>query len=260
MLATTSAPSSGPFASAAASQAPQTLSELDERLAAGLPGVLLARAPRGVTEALLAHAARRAKGAGRLAVIARAHEGVPLWQEVAFRLGAPRLACSPARCAEQIATAALLRRALIVAPLPVAGSWDRAVAVELAALASPPSVLFVSDGADAAGDIAGERFEVTATLDEGEKRRWWSAVADEARAMLASDDLAQLDSWWSAVKRASVAEPTSERGGGAPRARSARSSRRSRSPGAPGRSRRSVRSRPLGEGRSTRSSRRAPCS
>ena len=191
--------------------------------------MLVARAPHDVAEALLAHAARRARSAGRLAILARAHAGAPLWQEVAARLSLPRIACDPVKCAEQIATAALLRRATIIAPLPAAGTWDRAVAVELSLLASPPLVLFVAEGEDAADDLKGERFDVAPTLDGDEKKRWWSAIAEEAHAMVASDQLAQLDSWWGAVKRASAARrrrPTRKR----PRKRGARCSRRWRWP------------------------------
>jgi transcriptional regulator with GAF, ATPase, and Fis domain/tetratricopeptide (TPR) repeat protein len=200
-----SAPSAGPFASSPPS--PRTLSDLDERLAAGTPGILIARAQDRVVDALLAHAARRGQGGGRIAIVARAHAGAPLWQEVASRLGVPRIPCNPSRCAEQIAGAALVRRALVVARLPHPGSWDHAVAVELSSLASPPFVLFVADERDDAGDVAGARFDVTTTLDDGEKRCWWSAIADEAHALVASDDLARLESWWAAAKRASVAQP-----------------------------------------------------
>ena len=142
-----------------------------------------------------------------MAIVARPHAGAPLWQEVASRLTIARLPCSPSRCAEQIATAALLRRAILLAPLPPQGSWDRAVAVELAALETVPFLLFVSDETDSADDLRGERFDVAATLDDGEKRRWWSAIAEEAQQMLASDDLAELDAWWGAMKRASAAHP-----------------------------------------------------
>ncbi len=169
--------------------------------------MLIARAPLGVMEALIAHAARRARGAGRVAVVAKARAGAPLWHEVAVRLASPLTTSNPAKCAEQIATAALLQRALIVAPLPVDGSWDRAVAAELAALATAPSILFVGDGSDGTLDLGSETFDVPATLDETERRRWWSAVAHEAHSAVATNDFGGLESWWAAARRAAVATP-----------------------------------------------------
>ncbi|HEY2512792.1 MAG TPA: hypothetical protein VGI39_18125, partial [Polyangiaceae bacterium] len=179
-------------------------------MASGLPGVLVARAPHDVAAALLAHAARRARGTGRLAVMARAQDGAPLWQEVAARLSLSKIPCDPAKCAEQIAMAAVLRRAILIAPLPKAGSWDRAVAVELSALASGPLVLLVGDGDDPAADLRADRFDVTPVLDEDGKRRWWSAIADEAYERVVGDELANLEAWWGAVKRASVAPEPSD--------------------------------------------------
>ncbi|MGO8996939.1 MAG: sigma 54-interacting transcriptional regulator [Polyangiaceae bacterium] len=214
MLASTSALSSGLLASAA--PAPRTLSDLDERLVSGRLEVLVARAPHGIVDALLAHAARSAKrakvpsgqpGQARLTIVARAHAGAPLWQEVALRLAIPHLALEPAACAEQIAAAALLRKAMIFAPLPAEGSWDRAVAAELSSRDSVPLVLFVaaSEDGETADDIRGDRFDVAPQLDSDEKHRWWSAIADEAHALVGSDDLAQLDAWWAAIKRAPAA-------------------------------------------------------
>jgi transcriptional regulator with GAF, ATPase, and Fis domain len=200
--------STSPFGSGSVASPPpasQTLSDLDERLVAARSGVFIARAPRDAMEALLAHAARRAKSAGRLTITSRAHAGAPLWQEVASRLGVANLACEPSRCAAQIAAAALVRNLLIIAPLPAAGSWDRAVGAELASLQPTPLILFVSDPTDPASDVQGDRFDVASTLNEEEKRRWCSAITDEAHGLVASADLAQLESWWGAMKRASSA-------------------------------------------------------
>ena len=127
-----------------------------------------------------------------------------MWHEVAARLRVAKLPNEPMACAATIATNAFLRRATIVAPLPRAGSWDRAVAAEIALLANAPLIVFVSDGEDAASDVHGERFDVAPTLHEDAKARWWRAVADEAHAMVASDDLAAYEAWWSAVKSAAV--------------------------------------------------------
>ena len=194
---------SGPLASASPSL--RTLTELDERLAIGSPGVVVVRAAAESVEALLAHAARRLRSVGRTAIVARAHAGAPLWHEVAARLRVGRLPNEPLACAATIATNAFLRRATIVAPLPRAGTWDRAIAAELALLTNAPLIVFVGSGEDTANDVQGERFDVAATLHEDAKARWWRAVADEAHAIVASDDLASYEAWWANVKRAAVA-------------------------------------------------------
>jgi len=96
-----------------------------------------------------------------------------------------------------------------VAPLPVAGSWDRAVATELAVRNNAPLVVFVGDEEDAGSDVPGERFDVAPRLDAEAKARWWLAVASEAHALVTDDDLGAHEAWWSAVKRAPTA-PHSE--------------------------------------------------
>ena len=128
-------------------------------------------------EALLAHAQRRARSVGKGSILARAHVGAPLWHEVACRLDVRRLSLEPEACARQIASAATLQRVVLLARLPAPGTWDRLVAAELASLAAPPLALFVTDEADAATDLKGERFFVAPVLHGEARRSWASAVS-----------------------------------------------------------------------------------
>ncbi len=196
---------SGPLAAASSSScsSPQTLAELDERLATVLGGVLVVQAPREANEALIAHLGRRLRSLGHTTILARAQAGAPLWHEVAARLLLGRLPNEPMACANAIVANALLRRAAIVAPLPREGTWDRAVAVEIAARAGAPRIVFVSDAESAATDVQGEHFDIGPTLGTEAKALWWRAVADEAHALVASDDLGTYEEWWSGVRRAS---------------------------------------------------------
>ncbi len=117
------------------------------------------------------------------------------------------------RCAEQIASAAVGGRAAIVMPLPALGSWDRSVAAELALLgagpatsAGAPLTVFVTDQIEQAKDIRAERFDVSPRFDEGERRRWWTAVAHDSDGNVASGDLTALESWWENARRAPDAQ------------------------------------------------------
>ena len=198
-----------PFLSASV---PQTtalsrgFAELDERVIAGPAGVLLVRATSADAGAAAgAHVGRRMSALGATPIFARARTGAPLWRDVASLLGLSQLPCDPSRCASEIAQAAQARHAVIIAALPAAGSWDRSVAVELSSLTSPPLVVFlasVTSGGDAAHDLRAEVFDIAPTLDATEVRRWWIAVADDAHADVATDEIAKLDAWWASVRRA----------------------------------------------------------
>ena len=179
---------------------------LDDRVAAPEKGgILFVHAPSpdaGVAAG--AHVGRRAAASGGFVLSLRARVGAPLWREVASQLGLARVSSQPRVCAEEIAQAAVPKRAVIIAPLPPAGSWDRLVAQEVAHLALPPLVVFLTDGAEAASDLRADAFDIGATLDHSEMGRWWAAVADQAHAELVTDDLAALEAWWGAMRRVEV--------------------------------------------------------
>ena len=184
---------------------PRSFVALDEHILAGGNGVVLARSP--VMETALAagaHIARRVGAQKFLPLQVKARAGAPLWREVASLLGMARLPCEPSACADEIASTATLRRAVIIAPLPRAGTWDRAVAIELTRLAAAPLIVFLSDADESALDVHGEVFDVGASLDAVEMQRWWGAIAEQAHAEFVTDDLAALDSWWAATRRTAV--------------------------------------------------------
>src|SRR4051794_22761464 len=80
------------------------LTELEERVASGAGGVIVASVPATseMKHALLAHVARCVRAKGQLAIVARAHAGIPMWRAMASRLSQGRIECTPAKCAEQI--------------------------------------------------------------------------------------------------------------------------------------------------------------
>ncbi len=135
----------------------------------------------------------------------RTRAGAPLWAEVAGRLALTTLESDPLRCAEQVSSAAVAGRAVIVAPLPAAGTWDRSVAADLAIVSNMPLTVLVTDASDPAKDIRGERFDVGPTLDGAERLRWWSAVCEDADAHVGSRELTELEAWWENARRAPAA-------------------------------------------------------
>jgi transcriptional regulator with GAF, ATPase, and Fis domain/tetratricopeptide (TPR) repeat protein len=177
---------------------PHGFAELDERVSSGVVGLAIVRAPSASTSAALgAHLARRARTAGSFVIEGRARRGSPLWHDVAWRLGIGPLPSDPVSAADAIARTACVRRATIIATLPSSGTWDRAVAAELATVAGAPQVLLVAYGPDPAEDLRAEIYDVGATLDAAERRRWWAALADAAQTEVASEAIDRLEAWWS---------------------------------------------------------------
>jgi transcriptional regulator with GAF, ATPase, and Fis domain/tetratricopeptide (TPR) repeat protein len=199
------------FAAAAPTVAARGFVELDDRIASTIGGVMVVRAPsRDAANAVGAHVARRARAAGLHVIEARAWRGTPLWREVASRLGIGVLASDPCEAAEAVARAATQRRALVVAELSGAGSWDRAVACATSALAAPPPVVLLAAGAEGADDLQADVYDVGAALDASERLRWWAALADAAQTDVAVDALASLDAWWENARRAPLARAASD--------------------------------------------------
>lgn len=175
--------------------------ELDERIVAAQPGVVLVRAPRDVHGPILAHAARRLRTSGWLAIEATAREGAPLFREVATHLGVGSSPCDPVLAADQVVQASAGRSVAILAAMPKDGSWDRAVAAELAQ--NPRGLLLVLVGAGELPAWDASSFEVAGDLTGSDKLRWLSAVAEEAQGDLPASDLRTLEGWWSKARRVS---------------------------------------------------------
>jgi DNA-binding NtrC family response regulator/tetratricopeptide (TPR) repeat protein len=195
-------------------------SELDERLlsqgvGAGLarvlaqdgPQILIARATSlGAAAALEHHASRRWNSIHAAPVRASARAGAPLWHDIATKLRISLDDNDPAHCAEKIAQALSSRP--VVAPLPAASTWDRAVLEELARLDLPLVLFFTTannsnndDTTDLAAQLRAQLFEISAELDAEAQRRWFSAAADAAQTSRSGEDLASLDAWWSTAER-----------------------------------------------------------
>jgi transcriptional regulator with GAF, ATPase, and Fis domain len=194
------------FPAATSALGPRGFIDLDDRVVAGVGGVAVVRAPsREAAEAMGAHLARRARALGQCTIEARSGLGAPLWREVASRLGVGTLAGDPTEAAAAVARAALLRRAVVVAALPAAGTWDRAVAHAMTSLASPPPVFLVASSGEAVDDLRADPFEISGTLDPLERARWWSAVAEAAHLDVAADAIAALEGWWQNARHAPLA-------------------------------------------------------
>ncbi|MBX3204315.1 MAG: sigma 54-interacting transcriptional regulator [Labilithrix sp.] len=162
-------------------------------------GVVVVRASLEVHGPIVAHASRRLRTSGFLPVDAAVRSGAPLFREVAMHLGLAAVPVDPAACADAIADAAAAQRAAIVAPLPSAGSWDRAVALELARH-TRLLLVFVTE-ADAPAFADASVFDVAADLGAGDKLRWLSAVAEQAQSDLPAADLRSLEAWWAKARR-----------------------------------------------------------
>jgi transcriptional regulator with GAF, ATPase, and Fis domain/tetratricopeptide (TPR) repeat protein len=178
---------------------------LDERLRLGAPGVLLVQVvSANAASAVAAHVARRARARGATIIQGRSRPGSPLWRDVAVRLGIATVECGARDCAAQVVAAANNHRAIIVAPLPWVGSWDRDVANEIGARSGTQLVVFVSEASDPADDLQAERFEVSGTLDPAETVQWWSAIAPEADRLVGTSELHALHAWWEGARRTRV--------------------------------------------------------
>jgi len=190
--------------------------ELDERIVSAQPGVLVVRAPLDVHGPIVAHTSRRLRTSGFHPLDAAVRTGAPLFREVAMHLGLGTAPVDPFACAEAIGAAALAQRAAIVAPLPSAGTWDRAVATELAKNTRLLLVFVTAGESEAIGDAS--VFDVASDLSPSDKLRWLSAVAEEAQSDLPAADLRSLEAWWAKARRVvPEAAATFEDLGAAPR-------------------------------------------
>ncbi|WP_394825986.1 sigma 54-interacting transcriptional regulator [Pendulispora albinea] len=99
----------------------------------------------------------------------------------------------------------------VIASLPRAGTWDRLVATELATvrmaspeapsgIVSPLLVFATSETSDVATDLGAQTFDVAPTLGDDEKRRWFTALCDDAERLFESDDISTLEKFWQTLK------------------------------------------------------------
>ena len=120
----------------------------------------------------------------------------------------------PVDAAGTIVRAGSQRACIVLSALPPASSWDRAVTVALGALqgagtpqgtgqnAAVSAVLFASPS-DVLEDLPVDVYEVGATLESGERARWWEALAQAAAADITDDSLPLLEDWWRGARHAS---------------------------------------------------------
>jgi hypothetical protein len=205
--------------------APNAFAEFDERVSSARPGVLVVRAPLDVHGPIALHAARRLRASGWTPASVASRAGAPLFREAATQLGLSAVPGDPEACADAIVMAASAQRAAIIGPLPHEGTWDRAVALELArsaralSSASPAlrsGALFVFVTGEELPPWESESFDLASELGATDRLRWLSAVAEEAHDALAATDLRSLEAWWSKARRIAPEAERSFDGIGAP--------------------------------------------
>jgi transcriptional regulator with GAF, ATPase, and Fis domain len=201
-LATSSVVRDGFLASSASG-----FSGFDDRLADARPGFVLLRAEsQEVVSAILAHAARRLSATGTLVVRATRRPGASMLRQLGDKLGVRENSDDPARFADALGRALFARKAVVVAPLPLEGSWDRVVLLELAH--APRTLMVIGDVLGEAGRVSAaglpvesETFDLRSELDTAEKSRFLSAIAEDAFHSLPTSNPADIDAWWESTKR-----------------------------------------------------------
>ncbi len=177
---------------------PRAFVDLDDRVVAGQAGVVVVRAAADLHAGLVAHVARRLRTSGWGPAIAVSRPGAPIFREIATQLGVGALPNDVVAVAEVVAQACAARRFAVVASMPREGTWDHAVASELAR--APRSLfVFITAGEQPAWDAI--PYEVSSTLSAADKLRWLSAMAEEAQGTLPAADLPSLETWWSSARR-----------------------------------------------------------
>jgi transcriptional regulator with GAF, ATPase, and Fis domain/tetratricopeptide (TPR) repeat protein len=175
----------------------RAFADFDERLVAGRPGLVVARAPSSTHAALARHAARRLRASGSVAVEAWARDGAPSFRDAGLKLGVSEQASDPIAYAEALAAAADERAAILTA-VPREGTWDAAVAAELSRSRRLLLVMFTEGEATELVDT----FHLGAELAPADKARWLAAIADEAHGDLPTNELRALEAWWAHARHA----------------------------------------------------------
>ncbi len=176
---------------------------LDARIIGGEPGLIYVGIVRRHESALMAHMARRARQCGRMAIVARSRAGASLVQDIALRLGVSELPFDVRSAADVLAEAARKRGCQIFAPVAPPGTWEEAVARELAGRGVTTVVLV----GETSLELQGESFLVDDELSAADKVLWLGAVALDAEAITRSPDLATLEGWWRQARHAPPPPP-----------------------------------------------------
>ena len=165
--------------------------------------MVVAGVARGSGTALLAHLARRVTTSGLTALVMHPGRGAPLFHLLASELGVREIVGDVGIVAETLARTAAQRKSVVLSPLPAEGSWDSSVAAELVSLRA---ALFVFVSESDATLPGAERFDVMATLSEGERLRWLGLASEHANRLLGSSrSWNELEIWWSRVQSLSAA-------------------------------------------------------
>ncbi|WP_437680448.1 sigma 54-interacting transcriptional regulator [Sorangium sp. So ce131] len=172
---------------------------LDERVRdAASRGVLHVHGRRSVLDAVCAHLARRARGAGRSLISAAHAADRDPWRDLALRCGVT--STDPAEAAQGISAAAQGAVLLLSEGEPT--SWGGLVLEELSRLvAEGSSATLVIVCSDAAMRPWTSAITVDAVASPDDLHRFWEAVAEDAERRIVSkiERLDALEGWCSAA-------------------------------------------------------------
>lgn len=170
--------------------------------------VVIARTPSDASRALIAHTRRRLHARGFQVVIPYERTSTLVFAEVVTRLTGASTQVDPFAVAESIRLTTRSKPAVIIAHLPDLGTWDREVAVEIAASGAACLVLF-SDSLDQALDLSGAKHaELSAVLDPAEFRLWFEVLADATLSTGSHSDIVSLENRWNPEGAVSAHERT----------------------------------------------------
>ncbi len=171
----------------------------DDALLGGALGLVRVRCPPGLGDALVAHARRRALGAGRALFVVGSFDGAESFRDLALACGA-----TPALDASEHAAllASRLPEGLVLLRSGPVSAWGSAVAAALAeALAEGAArrrLLVLYENADD-GKVTpseGGAIVVMSETTADERRRFWEALDAAREQALGALSLAKLEAFW----------------------------------------------------------------
>lgn len=164
---------------------------LDDAVIEARSGAIVVALSDADRDAILAHVARRLRAAGCLVVEVAAHTTTSIFREAAAQLDLQGLPPTVSAHAAALATSQL--RVAILAPLPRSGSWDDAVAREVA---NDGRTILIFATTGAAPSWAAASFDVSSEMTTDDKARWLMAMAESSAGLVRERSLRGLEAWW----------------------------------------------------------------
>jgi DNA-binding NtrC family response regulator len=189
---------------------PTGFAAFDERLVRGAPGCVVLQVPHvDVARAAFAHGARRLLRTHVASLSIPHAPAAPLFVEVGRRLHGTVDDIDPRAFADRLAATLGAERLAIFAPLPAPGTWDFAVAAELAS-SGVWLFLWAPHGHDPGDQLEADVVSMGARLDDDERLRWTAAVSEASHTLLDTHDVLDLERRLQALRQPAPAAPRSE--------------------------------------------------